>query len=96
MAQADITGSLPSCTEIIDVSRTVQSSDLFTPYREPRVTLPTIGFVKRRHDVIPLAIMVSQFSFGFRFIIIYAKKEFKGRISSRSTGHRIGVLDLDL
>ncbi|XP_071792444.1 uncharacterized protein [Asterias amurensis] len=47
MAQAgveDVRGSHPPPSiDIIDVSRTVQSTDLFTPYREPRVTLPTIG-----------------------------------------------------
>ncbi|XP_022111172.1 uncharacterized protein LOC110990468 [Acanthaster planci] len=41
------TDDIPSSTQIIDVSRTVQSSDLFTPYREPRVTLPTIRKFKQ-------------------------------------------------
>ena len=43
-----ITGPNPvlppeDATETVLVSATVLSSDLFTPYQDPRVTLPTIG-----------------------------------------------------
>ncbi|XP_038073172.1 uncharacterized protein LOC119741483 [Patiria miniata] len=43
--------NIPSSTQTINVSRTVQSTDLFTPYREPRVTLPTIGTFQQ--DALP-------------------------------------------